>query len=58
MFYITHTIKLCQSLPPALGLAIARDGSSGGVIRLAIIEQQGVERVTLTGSQIPQFYQD
>lgn len=42
----------------ALGLAIARDGSSGGVIRLATIDEGGVERTVLTGPEIPQFYSD
>ena len=37
----------------ALALAMARDGSSGGVIRLAIIDAQGVERQVFTGNDIP-----
>lgn len=41
-----------------LSLAINRDGSSGGVIRLASINQEGVERFVLTGNQIPKFYED
>merc|ERR1711879_199164 len=40
-----------------LALAMARDGSSGGVIRTAIITQDGVERETLCGEQIPRFYE-
>ena len=39
----------------ALGLAIARDGSSGGVIRMAVITEKGVTRSVFTGSQIPTF---
>ena len=58
------TLSLSLSLSPlslspphaALGLAIARDGSSGGVIRLAIIEEGGVTRSVFTGPEIPQFY--
>ena len=42
----------------ALALAISRDGSSGGVIRLAAVEEGGVERTVLTGHDIPQFYSD
>lgn len=32
-----------------------RDGSSGGVIRLAAIQESGVERQVLLGDQIPKF---
>ena len=39
----------------ALALAISRDGSSGGVIRIACIEESGVERLLFTGNDIPQF---
>ncbi|KAF6096424.1 proteasome 20S subunit beta 6 [Phyllostomus discolor] len=39
----------------ALSLAMERDGSSGGVIRLASIEESGVERQVLLGDQIPKF---
>lgn len=40
-------------VPPALALAMARDGSSGGVIRLAAITEEGVERTVLAGSDLP-----
>ena len=43
---------------PGLALAVSRDGSSGGVIRMAIISEEGVERSVFTGPQIPQFYSD
>ncbi|CAM5179100.1 unnamed protein product [Eretmochelys imbricata] len=39
----------------ALALAMDRDGSSGGVIRLAAITEQGVERKVLLGNQLPRF---
>ncbi|XP_050414925.1 proteasome subunit beta type-6 [Patella vulgata] len=42
----------------ALSLAMNRDGSSGGIIRLAAITKDGVERVNLTGNQLPKFYED
>lgn len=41
-----------------VSLAISRDGSSGGVVRLAAINKDGVERFVLTGNQIPTFYED
>ena len=40
----------------ALSLAMARDGSSGGIIRTAIIDENGVERFMLPGNQLPTFY--
>lgn len=46
-----------QFVSNSIGLAIARDGSSGGVIRMAVITKDGVERMVLTGDKIPQFYQ-
>jgi 20S proteasome subunit beta 1 len=33
-----------------------RDGSSGGVIRTAIITKDGVERETISAEQIPKFW--
>lgn len=32
---------------------MARDGSSGGVVRLAVIEEGGVERVFVPGNALP-----
>jgi 20S proteasome subunit beta 1 len=40
-----------------LALAMARDGSSGGVIRLACIDANGIERQTLKGADVPTFYE-
>jgi len=42
-----------QLTASALALAMERDGSSGGVIRLAAINENGVERQVLTGDQLP-----
>eukprot|EP00745_Piridium_sociabile_P000448 TRINITY_DN10290_c0_g1_i2.p1 TRINITY_DN10290_c0_g1~~TRINITY_DN10290_c0_g1_i2.p1 ORF type:complete len:241 (-),score=60.00 TRINITY_DN10290_c0_g1_i2:319-1005(-) len=42
----------------AVSLAINRDGSSGGIIRMAAITEAGVERFTLTGDQLPKFFDD
>ena len=33
--------------------AMARDGSSGGVIRLAIIDASGVEKIVVLGDNLP-----
>ncbi|KAK7806526.1 hypothetical protein U0070_016616 [Myodes glareolus] len=38
-----------------LSLTMERDGSSGGVTRLAAIQESGVERQVLLGDQIPKF---
>ena len=43
---------------PGLALAMARDGSSGGVIRMAVITEEGVKRSVFTGPEIPRFYSD
>jgi len=40
-----------------LSLAMGRDGSSGGVVRLGIITPAGVERRVILGTELPQFYQ-
>ena len=42
----------------AVALAISRDGSSGGVIRIAVINEDGVERLLFTGKDIPQYNTD
>jgi 20S proteasome subunit beta 1 len=42
---------------PGLTLAMSRDGSSGGVVRLADISKDGVEKVTLLADQLPRFYE-
>ncbi|GAA93640.1 uncharacterized protein L969DRAFT_100385 [Mixia osmundae IAM 14324] len=39
----------------ALALAMSRDGSSGGTIRMAIIEESGVERLFVPGNELPLF---
>jgi hypothetical protein len=35
---------------------MSRDGSSGGVIRLAIIDQSGIERRFISGDRLPTFF--
>ncbi|CAL8326898.1 unnamed protein product [Lota lota] len=39
----------------AVSLAMERDGSSGGVVRLAAISESGVERHVVLGTQLPKF---
>jgi 20S proteasome subunit beta 1 len=41
----------------ALSLAISRDGSSGGIARLAAITADGVERKTVLHNDLPKFYE-
>lgn len=41
----------------ALALAMSRDGSSGGVIRLGIITEAGVERRVILGDDLPKFFE-
>ncbi|CAB3221015.1 unnamed protein product [Arctia plantaginis] len=40
-----------------LTLAMLRDGSSGGVVRLGVISEAGVERSVILGDQLPKFYE-
>lgn len=40
----------------AVALAMNRDGSSGGVIRLACIDKEGVEREVVHGEALPEVY--
>ncbi|OZJ04565.1 Proteasome subunit beta type-6 [Bifiguratus adelaidae] len=41
----------------SLALAMSRDGSSGGVIRMAIINEKGVERIFVDGNKLPVHWQ-
>ncbi|KAM4611314.1 proteasome subunit beta type-6 [Polymixia lowei] len=50
------TKEQCLELTTAaLCLAMERDGSSGGVVRLAAISESGVERRVVLGNQLPKF---
>jgi len=41
----------------SLALAMARDGSSGGLIRIVIIDHEGVTRKMIPGTRLPKFYE-
>ena len=41
----------------ALSLAMSRDGSSGGVIRMCVITEEGVERLFVPGNELPRFWE-
>ncbi|KAJ3262047.1 Proteasome subunit beta type-1 [Boothiomyces macroporosus] len=41
----------------SISLAMSRDGSSGGTIRLAIITEDNVERIFVPGNQLPTFWE-
>jgi len=49
--------KLMTSFLLALALAMARDGSSGGVIRTGVITEKGIERKVILGNELPRFYE-
>lgn len=40
----------------AVSLAIFRDGGSGGCVRIAAIEKDGIQRQVILGNELPQFY--
>ncbi len=42
----------------ALALAMARDGSSGGVIRLCNISKAGVQRRVIDHNNLPRFFDE
>ena len=42
---------------PALALAMARDGSSGGTIRMCVITKDKVERHFVPGNELPKFWE-
>ncbi|CAG2166029.1 unnamed protein product [Oppiella nova] len=46
-----------QFVTNTLSLAISRDGSSGGVIRIGIITKDGIKRKVITGDDIPKFFE-
>ncbi len=41
----------------ALALAMSRDGSSGGVIRMCVITEDAVERLFVPGDKLPKFWE-
>lgn len=41
----------------AVAMAIARDGSSGGCIRYAVVTKDGVERNVILNPQVQRFYE-
>jgi 20S proteasome subunit beta 1 len=36
---------------------MSRDGSSGGVIRMCVITEDGVERLFVPGDRLPRFWE-
>ncbi|KAJ2558032.1 Proteasome subunit beta type-1 [Coemansia sp. RSA 1933] len=40
----------------SVSLAMTRDGSSGGVVRLAVITEDNVERILVPGDKLPEQY--
>ncbi|KZP24684.1 20S proteasome subunit [Athelia psychrophila] len=49
-----QTVEFVQN---TLSLAMARDGSSGGVIRMCVITEEGVERKFVPGNKLPKFWE-
>lgn len=40
-----------------LALAMSRDGSSGGCIRMCVIKKEGVRRIFVPGNELPRFWE-
>ncbi|KAI9219279.1 nucleophile aminohydrolase [Blastocladiella britannica] len=51
---VTECIEFTKN---AIALAMSRDGSSGGCIRLAVITEQGVQRIFVPGNELPTFFE-
>ena len=49
--------EIFNSPSAALALAMSRDGSSGGVIRMCVITEEGVERLFVPGDKLPTFWE-
>ncbi len=49
-----HPAKIKET---AVTLALSRDGSSGGVVRMAVITKEGVERHLTLGDKLPTFWE-
>ncbi|XP_050316148.1 proteasome subunit beta type-6 [Anthonomus grandis grandis] len=47
-----------QFVTNTLALAMSRDGSSGGVVRLGVITEKGIERKCVLGNELPKFYDE
>lgn len=46
-----------KSTQLGLTLAINRDGSSGGCVRLAVITKDGIDRKVVLHNDLPKFYE-
>lgn len=52
------TREQCEEfVTKALSLAMARDGSSGGVVRLVTIDKDGATRKFVPGNKLPKFWE-
>ena len=56
-FSIFRLVLLTERLKSALALAMSRDGSSGGVIRMCVITEDSVERLFVPGNELPKFWE-
>lgn len=52
-----ETSMVADTSVTALALAMSRDGSSGGVIRMCVITEDGVERLFVPGNELPKFWE-
>ena len=57
---LCNSFRVCSSLlinNIALALAMSRDGSSGGVVRMCVITEDSVERLFVPGNELPKFWE-
>ncbi|XP_058800864.1 proteasome subunit beta type-6-like [Phymastichus coffea] len=49
--------QVVELVTNTLALAMSRDGSSGGSIRLGVITKDGIERQLILGNELPKFWE-
>nr|XP_012224851.1 PREDICTED: proteasome subunit beta type-6-like [Linepithema humile] len=54
--YVVLSGECLKLMKNTLALAMARDGSSGSVIRTGVITEKGIERKVILGNELPRFY--
>lgn len=55
--FVKNSGWIRDTLTLALALAMSRDGSSGGCIRMAVITENKVERHFIPGNELPRFWE-
>jgi 20S proteasome subunit beta 1 len=57
LYFTDHGPRPNHDFDVALALAMSRDGSSGGTIRMCVITEDAVERIFIPGDKLPRFWE-